>query len=277
MSRIVLLFLLPAIACATESPRCVAAVSRALFLNGSGPIVTSLCIEHKHGHAKVTMTARNHTGWPVDARFCVRSKKHTDCAFEFWTTETWDPADPLEVSHTGPWQSGLKEPDIVLEWLQRIVPKLETVARVYVAEIDGDAGEMARDQIIATLANNSRFQVVNSDELADAVIVGRAELRTGPTITSGSAEGRETGIGSIGGLGSRRTALVGGIATGHTKEKSTSSTLTVTERALVLHVVLRSGETVWGWDDTTSCDSDLKTRCAIRDLVAVAGRYSPKP
>lgn len=276
MIRVAILFLLPAIAFAAETPNCVGTVFRSLFLNGSGPIIASLCIEHKHGQARAILSSRNHSGWPIQARFCVRGQNRTNCAFEFWTTETWEPSDPLEASQAGPWQKGLNEPEISLEWLQRIVPKLRGVSRIYVAPIEGDDGAMARDQIIATLANHNRFEIVNSEELADAVIEGRSEVRIGPTVTSSSAEARQTGVGSIGGMGSRTGAVLGGVSVGRAKEKSTSSTETLTGKALVLHLVLRSGETVWGWDDTSDCRSELKTKCAVEDLVASAGTYNPK-
>jgi hypothetical protein len=49
------------------------------------------------------------------------------------------------------------------------------VRKVYVEHFDGNESEIARDRVIALFANRGRFQVVEKEEMADAVLFGRTE------------------------------------------------------------------------------------------------------
>lgn len=209
------------------------------------------------------------------ARFCLKDSKHPECLFLFWTLdgEVWDAQHEFRRTISGP-AKGLKDPQLILVSFQRIIPKLRGVLRIFVGDIDGSAGTMARTELIALLANRLRFQLVTTPDLADAIIGGQSETLVGATITESEERGRAAvaGLGSIAKITGGAVGGVGGVATGKTTSKS--STETLTGRSLVVHLTIQSeqGEmTVWGWNDLPCSAS--KAKCAIEDLVACAGTY----
>jgi hypothetical protein len=142
--------------------------------------------------------------------------------------------------------------------LNERLSKLYAVQTVFVDKIEGDQGKMAREQLKAALANAGRFRVLiheDKDDPADATISGRAELKEvgGQKTTSAQAEGTARGAGMSG--------------------RSTESQMTLTSASVVLSLTLKSGEIVWGWDDTKTCKETAKPKCAIDGLVSTARRW----
>jgi len=157
--------------------------------------------------------------------------------------------------------------------------KLYAVRTVYVGKIEGDNGELIREQIKASLANTGRFQVLaeNKDNVADSTISGRTEVREFGTQTTTNAQtvGSTVGGGVGGGATGERGGVVGAVVGGFGKtsekraENSTTSNVTLTSEAVVLSLTLKSGEIVWGWDDTKACNT-ARVKCAVDDLASAA-------
>lgn len=157
--------------------------------------------------------------------------------------------------------------------------KLYRVQTIYVAEIKGDNGELIREQIKAGLANAGRFQVLAEDggNAADSTISGLTEVREigTQTITSAQAVGSTVGGGVGGGATGSRGGVVGAVVGGFgktsekTSQNSSTSSLALTSEAIVLSLTLKSGEVVWGWDDTKGCNV-ARVKCAVNDLVSAA-------
>jgi len=235
-----------------------------LSKDGYGPLAMTVTVNVKGGKAVANLSGRNDSGWPLShVVFCVKGNK-PGCAFRFWTTDTWEAGGEMEwAATTGPNQRGLNAPSLELVALQRLVPKLRSVYRVFIGEIGGTAGAVARDKLLALLANEQRFQVVETVEVADAIIAGHSDLLVGPTVSTTNGS-RGAAVAVIG-----NTALGGGGGT------STTITSSSTALSLALHASLRSGETVWGWDDSNGCGAWPKTQCAVADLIGCAGDYKP--
>lgn len=157
--------------------------------------------------------------------------------------------------------------------------KLYAVRTVYVSQIEGDSGELIREQIKASLANTGRFRVLaeNKDNVADSTISGRTEVREFGTQTTTNAQtvGSTVGGGVGGGAKGERGGVVGAVVGGFGKtsekrsENSTTSNVALTSEAIVLSLTLKSGEVVWGWDDTKACNM-ARAKCAVDDLVSAA-------
>jgi hypothetical protein len=185
------------------------------------------------------------------------------CAFSLWTTSTWSPGETIEWEPiAGPKQPGIESPTVTVVTVRWFIPQLLSVRKLYVEPLQGNRGEQNRDRIIALLANRPRFQVVDTQEMADATIRGRTEsVETGTTVTT--AENTRAG------------AVVGGIPTlaaGSARSSTNTSQTTrpIVSESVLLRVTLRSGETIWAWDDTKSCN-EPKPKCALDDLIGVAG------
>jgi len=176
-----------------------------------------------------------------------------------------------------------------LNEVKQRLEKLYQVQTVYVGEITGTCastitedrcaiGEMTREQIKAALANTGRFRVILREDkglLADATITGRAELKEVETQTTTSAQAQGTTRGAQLGtaVGGTTGGMFGGVGkkSENTSEHSTESKRTLTSESVVLSLALKSGEVVWGWDDTKAC-SMAKAKCAVNDLVNAARR-----
>jgi len=50
---------------------------------------------------------------------------------------------------------------------------------------------------------------------------------------------------------------------------SSTSSLALTSEFIVLSLTLKSGEVVWGWDDTKDCNA-ARVKWAVNDLVSAA-------
>lgn len=59
------------------------------------------------------------------------------------------------------------------------VRDLSDVRKVCVAQFDGEGAAMGREQVIARLSNESRFQLTENSEDCDARIVGRVQVTRG--------------------------------------------------------------------------------------------------
>jgi tetratricopeptide (TPR) repeat protein len=157
--------------------------------------------------------------------------------------------------------------------------KLYKVQTIYVGEIKGNNGELIREQIKAALANAGRFRVLAADagNAADSTISGLTEVREigTRTITNAQAAGSTVGGSVGGGARGNRGGVVGAVVGGFGKtsektiENSSTSSLALTSEAIVLSLALKSGEVVWGWDDTKGCNA-ARVKCAVNDLVSAA-------
>jgi len=143
---------------------------------------------------------------------------------------------------------------------QRLTELLHAVRKVYVDEIKGANGEKAREQIKALLVNTGRFQVLGEEEDADAKIGGLAELKEVATTTTSSGRVRGSADGSI--LG--RTL--------GTSANAVTSVRPITSESVILSLTSKSGEVIWGWDDTKACNEMARAKCAINDLANAARR-----
>jgi TPR repeat protein len=139
------------------------------------------------------------------------------------------------------------------------------IRRVFVAEIEGNNGVTTRQQVMALIANSRRFQIVDARNLADAIIVGRAESREDAReIASSETASR---------IAMARSLGAGGIAGDESQTRSTVVSRTRFSGVLLLRLVLPSGQTIWAWDDTEPCKGpeDGKAKCAVQDLVSSLG------
>jgi hypothetical protein len=135
--------------------------------------------------------------------------------------------------------------------------KLYDIRKVYVGEIEGNAGPMTRERIMALIASSGRFQVVDVRGEVDALIVGRSEARdTGTEIKEhsagwGGAIGGAAGNANklAGGINAAVTAIAGSASAGNSTVKSEI----LTTDAFVLRVMSSGGELLWAWEDTKPC------------------------
>jgi hypothetical protein len=238
-----------------------------LYKDGVGPIAVSVTVIVKSGKALVVASARNGSPWPLtDLKLCVSgsSKKSTGCVFNLWITQTLGADETVAWSHVVvPSQRGIESPRPNITGIRWYIPQLVPVRALYVEPLQGNSGEENRDRLVSLLVNHLRFQVVEREDLADAVLKGRAELADEGTLVR--SEGTEQSHGSAG-------RVFGTVLTG-TKSHQNSSQFTkaIVSEKLLLRLTLRSGETVWAWDDTKPCHQ-TKARCAVEELVNVSNR-----
>lgn len=254
MIRILLLFLLPPGAVAQEL---------VFQTDTCGQAYVELQVHQlKHGEAELELNGNNGLCVPIAmADFCIAGKKEMRCRNHFsigiWT-QGQDYALIIPVKGGG-W---LRTPHLFTTSFYTIIPKMQSVFALYVAPIKGTDGDVARNEIIADLIGNQRFKVVESPEIADAVISGAAELGT-PTIKSSrwATSSITSGLGRIDGNGSN----------------SSLTTQSYKAKSLVLHATLRSGEVIWGWDNTGRCLWNSNVQCAVEHLSNSAGTYVQSP
>jgi hypothetical protein len=145
--------------------------------------------------------------------------------------------------------------------------KLQPIRKVFVDKIDGNNGPMTKEQLMALLSNTGRFDVVEDAKLADAIIKGRSESRE----SGGAITASETG--------SANNSVVGLLHGNQSKAVEQ----TIISEAIVLRLLLPSGETIWAWDDSKPCPANqrgskaaivqtvgTRAKCAIDDLAAAA-------
>lgn len=75
-----------------------------------------------------------------------------------------------------------------------------------------------------------------------------------------------------GGASARAGGLANTLAAGTAKSSTITNQTTqpIVFETVLLRLTLRSGETIWAWDDTKWCGEE-KPKCAVDDLIAVAG------
>jgi hypothetical protein len=259
--KLVSLLAAAAIAASQLQAQCPA-IEYTLSKDGIGPFTMKTCVVVKGKQATFTGTARNDSGQAIrQASWCVLApKQESGCAFTPWTIGPLPPGQTLNWNITGPAGRGLPKHTVVLSRVSPVT-KLDSVRKLYVEQIDGGNGPMSRDQLKALIANSGRFEPVEDTTSADAVLKGRSETRDVASAFQSSE--RSGNVGVVLGIGGTQISGANG------KSDSQSRTETIVAESLVLRLVLPSGESIWAWDDTKSCDQ-AKAACAIADMVAVA-------
>jgi hypothetical protein len=130
-------------------------------------------------------------------------------------------------------------------------PKFSSVRKIFIDPIDGNGGTLARNQLIALLANSERFEVVEDLKLADAVLKGVAETQDAGVSVTEKGKGLN-------------------IIKGFYDSGSNSSATRIVKSTLIIRLTLSTGEVVWAWDDTKQCRKDSKPQCAIEELLKKA-------
>jgi hypothetical protein len=151
---------------------------------------------------------------------------------------------------------------VALEAIRRIIPQLQHIRKLFVEPLQGNTGEINRERIIALVATRGRFQVVETQEQADAIIRGLTESsEIAKTVTTSEETKAKAVVGGI-------NTIAAGAARSNTNTSETTKPI-LTETVL-LRLTLKSGETLWAWDDTKRCSAP-RTTCAVEDLVDAAG------
>jgi hypothetical protein len=142
------------------------------------------------GHAHLVATATNASLTPIKkAKMCVHVEGFSQrCLFTFWSSQEWaagatikadieskvrarSRSDELIAAHTVTVESIFQEAAATSSQSPATVsaasspaqpPRFDGVVRVYVDQIAGSNGTLAREQLAAALANYSRFQEVES-------------------------------------------------------------------------------------------------------------------
>src|SRR5689334_14911296 len=110
------------------------------------------------------------------------------------------------------------------------------IRTVFVADIDGNNGFIARQQIMGLITNNRRLQLIDNRARADAVITGRAEIReTAKEITSSEVSSR---------IALARSINAVGVAGDESRVTSKMISGAQFSEILLLRLVLPSGATV---------------------------------
>ena len=203
-----------------------------LSKDGIEHIVGSFTVEVWKKSTTVSIVVQNNS--PAQLRrvsVCVQGASGT-CAFKFWNTETLPPGGSFRRTLTeageltGPFTAALEEID---------PDKFAKIRRIYVEWIEGSDGVLAREQLMASLANSSRFKLVEDPKLADAFLRGHCEEREKGTLNQTSALEQST---------NRSTGMKAGLAVGTgtaTLRASSAWLVAYTARAVRQLRIRRSG------------------------------------
>ncbi len=214
----------------------------------AGPIAVEAKAVRSHGgHAVVSMTAHNNTGIQFrHVSFCVDLTGNlAECGAVFWTAGLWAPGKELN------WVSA-PVPDKPFKGLKITLRRADRdpyakIRRIWVAPLEGTNGELAREQLIASVINSRRFVVVEAQDKADAVIRGRAELATRSSVAKAESQEPET---------VQRAA-----------PRSVETVEMTKPEALILRLITKDGDNLWAWDDSAPCAGfNNRARCAIDSL-----------
>jgi hypothetical protein len=137
--------------------------------------------------------------------------------------------------------------------VQNANPKLATVRKIFVEPIEGNSGTLARNRLMALIANSGRFEVVEDRKMADAMLKGLAETQDAGVAVTAQGEGG--------------TGFIKGYLDAAGRKSSATRIINAT---LIIRLALPTGEIVWAWDDTKKCKRDSKSQCAVEDLLAQA-------
>ncbi len=228
-----------------------------------------------NGHPHWVATATNVSNLPIQsAKICFTSPSYRkNCLFwmenpdqrEWAAGETLTAELSSKVKIAGPTHFAS-----LSKILQAVAPepsRFAGITRIYVEQIDGSYGPMARQQLMAGIANTQRFQAVDTPELADAVVRGMYNVEVDATRTESNRKGGVVALGSATAAESTGLASGVGFATG----KSTSITEQVKSQTATFRLVTPQGIILWGWDDSKPCTTQ-RTKCAVDDLVSSASR-----
>jgi hypothetical protein len=227
------------------------------------------------GYARLIATATNASDLPIQsAKICITSHSYRKgCLFTFWNQHEWGPGEDISVDVSsdirvaGPSHLASLAPGIT-QAVRREPSRFEGVHRIYVEQIDGSNGLMARQQFMAGIANTQRFRAVDKPELADAVVRGMYEVEFDATETDTSRKGGVVALGTATAGDSGAAAAGVGFAAG----KSTSLTRQIKFQTATFRLVTPAGIILWGWDDSKPCGTQTRTKCAIDDLVYAAAQ-----
>jgi hypothetical protein len=252
--------------------------------NGVGPIVMDTRVVINGNTASFTGTARNQSGRPIRyAAWCVQARKQkSGCTFRLWTTGTpWNPGEVIKLEYAAPKGLGFPKHFVSLTEL-RPVTRLDPVHKIFVGSIQGESGNLAREQLMALISNSVRFQLVEERTTADATLAGIAEPRGEETKVASTSASSGTSIGSASAstADSASAAASGSVGTatgatsaraleslvGRSAGKSVTDSQRLVSDVVVLRLTLPTGEIIWAWDDTGPCDQS-HTRCAFDDLA----------
>lgn len=248
--------------------------------DGMGPLAANVEVRRKGRDTTVRLTVRN--GWrrPLHLMLCVNPEGSSSCGLSFLTASSLAPGDTVSWSAVRP-AAKLKAGPMYPVVVRAVPDAFWDVRRVFVELLDGEDAAMARERVMAALANAPRFILVENRESADAIVRGRASLveRGSSRTEMKQAEARQSGVvaGVVGGAGGLAgpVPIIGeaGVAGGHLKQKSDSASVLKEEplllEELVIRLVLPNGQALWGWDDTKPC-AERKAKCAIADLQRAA-------
>lgn len=227
------------------------------------------------GHPRLIATAKNVGSLPIQsAVICISSpdyKKGRDCLFTFWNPQEWRAGEDIRADISSNAKVGSPSHFASLAKIEQITQREPTrfdgIRRVYVAEIDGSNGQMARQQLMAGLANTQRFQAVDKAELADAVVLGMCDVEFDATRTESSRKGGVVALGTA--TAGESGAIASGV--GFAAGKATSITEQLKSQTATFRLVTPTGIILWGWDDSKPCATQ-RTKCAVDDLVRMASQ-----
>ena len=254
--------------------------------DGIGPIVFSELVFSRKGNLySLIAVAKNASGTAIRrSEFCIVTPQD-GCFRTLYTNGI--PNDPAwKAGQEMRWEVSFT-PDRKLHAIDRatiaehpdlvVFTKLHSIRRVYVNQIEGSNGPMARERLMALLVNSGCFQLAANAEEADAIIEVRAEIESrgeysrSVGVTRGAALATGSGLASVNGNAARIGAALSGsaIAGGWQNNSGERVVQEVVTENLVFRLRLLSGETVWAWDDTKDC-KDRRETCAINDMVTAA-------
>ena len=205
-------------------------------------------------------SGRNHAGGPA----------HPGLGPFPWTDTRW-------VS----WR--LRPADIKSSGIQLTIREFERdrfadVKRIFVDNLGGEfvnLNDLIREQVMASIVNSGRFELVDDRSKADAIIFGRAERRERGTAVQSSGQERtlnqESEKGQV--FGVRAAGIAYGIGAAHGTATGLGTATEKLERSevlfsdfLVLRLTTATGESIWAWDDTKPCEGS-HPKCAVGDLL----------
>jgi hypothetical protein len=208
----------------------------------------------------------NESALPVQRiELCISSPSVKEgCLFTIWTKEELAAAAKVTVSLSSARKIANTSHTVFARSIDQLIPRppnpLDTVLKIYVAEIGGNAGPMLREELVAALINSRRFSVVKDPAVSDGTIVGRAESRDS-NLTTGSSN--SFGVGNL-------SATLGIGANGNQVSAGRSDVVSrsVVAETVAIHLTTTGGASVWAWawDGTSSCPGS-KAKCAISNLM----------
>jgi len=256
--------------------------------NGIGPVFISASVRTKGNVAVLSAAAENGSRYTIDLlELCVRGNepKPDGCAFTLSATQRLKRGETATWKVEGRKQRGIENPVVSVTVLRAFDPALTGIRTIFVDQIEGNAGAMARERAIAALSNtNGRLRVTEDRSTADAIISGRSESREASTTVNSTehTDQRGAAVGIAGAtlsgasIGTPGTAVASGranvsgiaVSRGSANTSATSVQEVHLKEDLILKLASPKGEIVWAWDDSRLCFGAM-VRCAVDDLVSL--------